>query len=765
LVVICLLLLCTAFNDALALDEGGDAFKLKVVTKDPWEGMIDVDMASLASDGFIIDVPEDYTLDAVYLDATEVITLLHGEKEFTTGEIPVTIPDPVPGKRILLKPIPGSLDEGILFLLMPEGSENNPAFITEMTFPVCTGATGAFTPDYTIRSIPIGIISNISDTEDKFAVHITPEGLKEVLAAFDHDTISIDASVFSFELTRNYFTPEAPCKMCFLRCLAECAPCEEPCNKECDPWAFGCNRRGAVFIPEEEACQDCIFGENEECRMCLGQACKNECFGKEKRPLTATIERHDCLQDKGVTCPGCAGQSLVNDTLSVTGDGTEQEIIINAVEDVDGTLECELTYKPPPISHLNPKGYVNCDSETCTNSSKYTATMKAIKGDIRFSFLFGLPEATENLVAQMPFSYTCMDPSVQKPCLSTVKAAIPCPPEPPFNAPPDVKKMYGDCINRVDRLSELCSHSILSQEIWFELFVTSPEETSPSPSATTVPTVSPEITPTIISSPTPVPTPTPATTPTPIPPGTLVPQLEAEVRRHSVFVEERDRLNAIGYRIEGGLTVETTTLEELYTVEAVFTRGDDPVIRILGSYSANDKSLQLKVKGNATAPTTVPTATSAPLPTPDAGTVVDRGDAEEALSKVERLKGRAEAKGLDTAEIDSLVTAARADMDDGAYADALRRLSTVEADLAEKLSEGDKGGSRNRMEMFMQFLEVAFGAAAFIIAMREARRREWVPGARGTTYAGAAVQPQVGAYANYGSYYGTYTQYPGYGPR
>ena len=49
--------------------------------------------------------------------------------------------------------------------------------------------------------------------------------------------------------------------------------------------------------------------------------------------------------------------------------------------------------------------------------------------------------------------------------------------------------------------------------------------------------------------------------------------------------------------------------------------------------------------------------------------------------------------------------------------------------------------------------------------MREARRREWVPGAGGTVYARAAAQPQVGAYANYGSYYGSYAQYPGYGHR
>ena len=237
------------------------------------------------------------------------------------------------------------------------------------------------------------------------------------------------------------------------------------------------------------------------------------------------------------------------------------------------------------------------------------------------------------------------------------------------------------------------------------------------------------------------------------------------MRRNSAFVEERDRLNALGYRIEGGLTVETTTLEELYAVEAVFTRGDDPVIRILGSYSTNDRSLQLKVKGNATAPTAAPTSKPSSSPPPDAGTTVERGDVEEALSKIERLIGRADAKKIDTAEIDALVTEARADMDDGAYADALRRLSTAEADLAEKLSEGNEDGSRSRMEMFMQFLEVAFAAAAFIIAMREARRREWVPGVGGTAYAGAAAQTQVGAYANYGSYYGTYTQYPGYGHR
>jgi hypothetical protein len=322
-----------------------------------------------------------------------------------------------------------------------------------------------------------------------------------------------------------------------------------------------------------------------------------------------------------------------------------------------------------------------------------------------------------------------------------------------------MQMMYSECINKQKRLSELCAHSILSQELLFEMLITPLAKTTPSPSTTTTPAVSPKMTPTA------TPSSTPAPTPTLVPPGTPAPQLEAEVRRHSAFVDERDRLNALGYRIEGGLTVETTTLEELYTVEAVFTRGDDPVIRILGSYSTNDRSLQLKVKGNATTPTAVPTATSAPSSSPDAGTTVERGDAEEALSKVERLMGRAEAKGIDTAEVDSLVTEARADMDGGAYADALRRLSSVEADLAEKLSEGNDSGSRSRMEMFMQFLEVAFGAAAFIIAMREARRREWVPGTGSTVYAGTAVQPQAGAYANYGSYYGSYTQYPGYGHR
>jgi len=762
LVGICLLLLCTAFDDAPALDDD-DSFKIKFVPEDPWEELIDVDIANLASDGFIIDVPEDYTLDAVYLDATEVITLLHGEKEVTIGEKPVIIPDPVPGERIVLKPAPDSPRTGELFLLVPEGSDNHPGFISEMTIPVCTGATGTFTLDYTFYSISTGLLTDITDGKDTFSVLITPEGPKDVLAAFERDTTSIEASVSVFELYREYFTPEIPCKKCFLRCLAQCAPCEKPCNKECDPWEFGCNRRGSVFIPEEEACQDCIFGENEECRMCLGQACKNECFRKETRPLTVMLGRRDCIQDKGVTCPGCAGQTLVNGTLSVTGDETEQEMVFNAIEDADGTLECELTYRPPPISHMNPQGYVNCNSETCTNSSKYAVTLKAIKGDIPFSFHFNLPEATEDLVAQMPFSFTCTVPSVQKPCMSVVKSAILCPPQPLFNTPPEVQKIYAECINKQKRLKELCFHSVLSQELLFEMLISPPTKTTPSPSTTTTPTVSPEISPAATPSPTPAPTPIP--TPTPVPPGTPTPQLEAEVRRHSAFVEERDRLNALGYRIDGGITVESTTLEELYTVEAVFTRGDDPVIRILGSYTTNDRSLQLKVKGNATAPTAVPTATSAPSPTPDVGTIVDRGDVEEALSKVERLMGRADGKGIDTAEVDALVTEARADMDGGAYGDALRRLSTAEADLAEKLSEGDEGGSRNRMEMLMQFLEVAFGAAAFIIAMREARRREWVPGAGGMGYAGAAVQPQVGAYANYGSYYGSYAQYPGYGHR
>ena len=674
--VICLLLLCTAFDDEWDLEDDG-SFKVKVVTNDPWGELIDVDIASLASDGFIIKVPDDHTLDAVYLDATEDITLLHGDKEITTGEIPVSIPNPEPGERIILNLAPGSPREGILFLLMPEGSENNPAFIPQMRIMACTGGTGTFTSDFTLLSLPEGDLRAIVSGSDDVIVHLTPEGANDALAAFDRDATTIPALMTITRASHDTFITELPCTICTLeRCKEQCADCKLPCNEIC----YGRPITGCInswrYTPEEEMCQDCILDTNEECVDCLAGICSKECFTPTTEELEVVLERRDCLGAASVSCPGCAGQAMVNATLAVTGDGTEQEMRFTVRNELASKLECDVTFNPPMVSHLNPKGFAECDTSTCTASSKYTASLMGIDGDLSFTYLFELSLAQEELPVVLPFSIKCTVPDTEKACMGAVMAALGCvkPPQYP-PPPPHVQKEFEECNRRGKQLRDHCDHTLLTQELSFSLVVR-----PPAPKATPTP------------APTLEPTPTPTPTPTAVATATVAPTLAP-----------------------------------------------------------------------TQAPTAATTAVPTAAPTADAGTTVDRGDAEEALSKVERLMGRADAKKIDTAEIDALVAEARADMDDGAYADALRRLSTAEADLAEKLSEGDEVGSRNRMEMFMQFLEVAFGAAAFIIAIREARRREWVPGAGGTVYAGAAAQPQAGAYANYGSYYGTYAQYPGYG--